>query len=296
MDAKQALARLQSAPEQHVLIADLRTDEAFQPRVERLVPYRDKGRAHSDSERLTAALRLMLEASQTAQTEPILAAVIDGEPFVVDGHHRLRAYALAKRETIPARVRVLQRRTAVVVSKLVNCPDRSLALHQAQYSEAAWQWMADARRSGIAKLRDTGESFRTVGAMFRIGSSTAKRMWDRLPMVDPKVYSQEACDPGTGFPLWKYVCQPQTPWKDMQEMLTPDQLTQHRAAKAAAKIGGILGDLDPDVRRLAVAMLAEEARELALADDDIARLAYDDKGRCGDALLQAMQPIDNSDF
>lgn len=297
MDAKRALIWLESAPGQHVAIADLRTDEAFQPRVERLMPLRDKGRAKHRSDEHTAALRLKLGASKNAELEPILVANIDGQRYVVDGHHRLKAYVLESRATIPARERPLKPHTAVMASKLVNCPDRSLEMHQEQYREAAWQWMADARRRGVADLKDAGESYRAVGATFRIGKTTAERMWKRLPTVDPQDYAEAACDPGTEFPCWKYVRQPQTPWKDMQEMLTPNQLTQHRAAKAAERIGGILGDLDPDARRLAVAMLAKDAHELALDDDDIARLAYDDEGRSAESLLQAMQPIDeDADF
>jgi hypothetical protein len=83
-------------------------------------------------------------------------------------------------------------------------------------------------------------------------------------------------------------------------MMTPDQLTQHRAAKAVAKACGALGDLDADARALALAAMPDALRELAARDndeDDIARLAYDDEGRSGDALLQAMQPIeDDADF
>jgi len=301
MDAKAALIALERAPVQHVSIADLRTDDAFQPRVERLVPYSDKGRTQRSSDRQTAALRLQLEASQAAQLPAVLVADIDGVLFIVDGHHRLRAYALAKRETIPARVWRLRRHTAALASKLVNCPDRSLDMHPKQYAEAAWQWLADVRRRGVARLSDIGESYRTVQATFRLGSKTSvERMWKDLLGVDPKDYAPEACDPGTGFPLRKYVCQPQTPWKDMREMLTPDQLIQHKAAKAVAKACGALGDLDPAALALALAAMPDALRELAARDsdeDDIARLAYDDEGRSGDALLQAMQPIDaDADF
>lgn len=294
MDAKAALTWLQSAPVQPVALADLRTDEAFQPRAGRLIPTHDKARAQRRSDEQKAGLRLKLQASQGAELDAILVADIDGELFIVDGHHRVAAYALEKRSTIPAQVRALSRRTAVLVSKLVNCPDRSLEMHQAQYREAAWQWMADVRRH-VARLKDIGESYRTVGATFRIDKDTVARMWNLLPTVDPNDFNAEACDPGTGFPCWKYVCQPSTPWKDMQEMLTPDQLMQHRAAKAVASACGKLGDLDAETLRAALALMPDALRELASRDDDaddIARLAYDDEGRSGDALMLAMQPDD----
>ena len=297
MDAKAALAWLESAPVQRVPIEELRIDPAFQPRVERLIPLRDKGRAKHRSDEHTAALRLKLGVSRSVELEPIMVANIDGQRYVVDGHHRLKAYALEKRETISVRERPLSRRAAVLASKLVNCPDRSLEMHQEQYRESGWQWMADACGRGVTDLKQVGESYRTVSATFRIGKTTAERMWKRLATVDPKDYPEAACDPGTGFPCWKYVRQPQTPWKEMQEMLTPDQLTLRWATKAAERIAGILGDLDPDVRRLAVGMLVKDAHEHALDDCDIAGLAYDNEGRSADALLQAMQPIDeDADF
>jgi ParB-like chromosome segregation protein Spo0J len=278
MDAKAALKWLQSAESQHVSLTDLKTDEAFQPRAERLVPYKDRGREQHRSDEQTAAMRLTLEAAQSTQLDAVLVADIDGEYFIVDGHHRRKAYALAKRETIPARVRPLSRHTAVMAAKLANGPQRTLAMHQEQYREAAWQWMADATVRGRKRLTDIGESCRTVARQFRITKDTVSRMMRRLPRVDLADFTDAACDPGTGFPCWKYVRESASHWKDMQETMTKEQLTERHAAKAAAKIGGILADLDADARRLALDMLADEARELALDRDDIAQLAYDGSG------------------
>ncbi|WP_240922549.1 hypothetical protein [Oleiagrimonas sp. C23AA] len=92
-------------------------------------------------------------------------------------------------------------------------------------------------------------------------------MLKKLPEVNPKEWSDEACDPGTGFPRWRYVREHGTEWQNMKEQMTAEQLTQHEAEKLARKIGGLLEKATPDAGRLALNMLATEEK-LAIDDPD----------------------------
>src|SRR6185312_6206370 len=132
-----------------------------------VVPYADKARTEASSEDHTGTMLLALRASKEVQLEPVLLAEIDGGLLVVDGHHRLSAYQRAQRETIPARVTPMGRRMAVMVSKLVNCEGRALAMHREQRAEAAWQYLAEVTRRGALGL-PVGESLRTVWKQFGI--------------------------------------------------------------------------------------------------------------------------------
>lgn len=124
MGVDRALQKLQVAKVQQLALSALKTDEAYQPRMARMVPIRDKAKVENRSEEHIGHMRLALEAARDTQLESILVAKVDGCLFVVDGHHRLKAYQRAQRETIPARVFPMDRRMAVLVSKLVNCSDR----------------------------------------------------------------------------------------------------------------------------------------------------------------------------
>jgi hypothetical protein len=84
---------------------------------------------------------LALKASHDVQLEPLLVAEIEGRLGVVDGHHRLKAYRRAQRETIPAPVMPMNRQQAVLVSKLLNCADRALEMHPEQRRDVAWQYL-----------------------------------------------------------------------------------------------------------------------------------------------------------
>jgi ParB-like chromosome segregation protein Spo0J len=210
-------------------------------------------------------MRLALEASQAIQLEPILVAEIDGSLFVVDGHHRLKAYQLAGRETIPARVYPMGHREAVLVSKLVNCAERALEMHAKQKLDAAWQYLAAVTHHGAIGL-PVGESTRTVGGRFGIGHATVARMLRKLPTVNPQDWSPEALDPGTGWPRWRYVYEAGAGWQ-MKEKLDMEQLTQHNAEKLARRVGALLDKATPEEIRRAIEMLGIEA-QLEMVNED----------------------------
>ncbi len=126
-----------------------------------MVPLKAQRGVERRSEEHVGTLRLILEAALSMELDPVLVAEVDGVLFVVDGHHRLKAYKRAKRGTIPARVYRMDRLSAVLVSKLVNCADRALEMHSEQRLDAAWQYLASVTRGGAHGLPN-GESCKTV--------------------------------------------------------------------------------------------------------------------------------------
>ncbi|GLQ95246.1 ParB/RepB/Spo0J family partition protein [Dyella acidisoli] len=267
MTIEQALQRLQVAKVRHVPLTELKTDEALQPRDPRMVPYREKDRIKNRSEERIGGLLLALKASRDVQLEPLLAADIDGQLLVVDGHHRLVAYQRAKRETIPVRVMPMDHQRAVLISKLVNCSGRALEMHPEQQRDAAWQYLAAITEPGTAKL-PKGESRRSVSGRFGVSVGTIHRMLHKLPDVNPKDWHPDALDPGTNFPRWRYVRDAGAGWQDMREKMTAEQHIQHEAEKLARKIGALMDKASSqEVVRFAMTILEVE-RKLEAANQD----------------------------
>ncbi|GAA0888755.1 ParB/RepB/Spo0J family partition protein [Rhodanobacter soli] len=279
MDVERVLQRLQAAEVQHLPLKALNTDEALQPREARMVPLREQMRVERRSEEHAGTLRLALEAAHTTELEPVFAADIGGALFVADGHHRLKAYRLAKRETIPARVLPMSHREAVLVSKLVNCAERALEMHPEQRRDAAWQYLAAVTHRG-AKGLPTGESFRTVAGRFGIGKDTVQRMLRTLPKVNPKDHEGHL-DPGTGWPRWPRVRRGPDGWTQDAEEMNVEQITRHNAEQFAKKYGALIDQFTVEEIRLGLQLhesevlmdtvnedAADFARETADADAD----------------------------
>jgi len=259
---------------QQLPLSAIRTDDAFQPRLEHVLPYGVRISTQQRSDDHVAVMRLHLDASQAAELEPVLAANVGGQVFMVDGHHRLRAYEVAKRATIPARVSAMTRTDAVAASKLANCVPRSLPLMPAQRWEAAWQWMAlvtDQWRMPLEK----SHSYRAIGDRFGVNKDTIMAMVKRGPRISRERWEESECDPGTGFPRWDVVKRVEWKWKDDQEEITLDKANELRAQKLAAQIGYLMYGAGTDVRRRVWHMLAEDQRRW-LEDAGFMRLAYPD--------------------
>jgi ParB-like chromosome segregation protein Spo0J len=197
----------------------------------------------------------------------VLVADVGGGLFVVDGHHRLKAYRRAQRETIPARVYPMDRHRAVVVSKLVNCGERALEMHPEQCRDAAWQYLAAVTRRGAMKL-PPGDSCRTLAGRFGIGKDTVSNMLRKLPKVNPTDYAG-ALDPGTGWPRWRTVREGPAGWKQDLEEMDVEQVTQHRAEAMAKKIGALMDSDTPEVFRRALLLLKIEAQLEAANPDSL---------------------------
>lgn len=272
MNPQAALERLQAAGVRRVPLDSLQTDEALQPRELRMVPFRFQAGVQGRSEEHAGTMRLAVEANASVELEPLLVAEIERGLFVVDGHHRLRAYRLARREAAPCRVMAMRRREAVMVSKLVNCSSRALEMHPEQRRDAAWQYLAEVTRQGADGL-PAGESTRSIGGRFGVSHTTVATMLRTLPKVNPKEWPAGAHDPGTGFTRWRYVRENRGGWQGMESKMTPEQLTQREAEKGARKIGAILEGMTAEARRRALEMLANEAKLEASNADTLAFLA-----------------------
>jgi hypothetical protein len=265
MDVERSLQRLQVARVQHLPLRTLKTDEALQPREARMVPFREQARAEKRSEEHAGTMRLALEAAHTIELEPVLAAEIGGALFVVDSHHRLKAYRLAKRETIPARVLPMKHRAAVLISKLVNCAERALEMHPEQRRDAAWQYLAAVTRRGAEGL-PTGESFRTVAGRFGIGKDTVQRMLRTLPKVNPRDHEGHL-DPGTGWPRWPRVRRGPDGWKQDAEEMDVEQITRHNAEQFAKRYGALLDQFTAEEVRRGL-QLHESETQMDTANED----------------------------
>ncbi|WP_228736333.1 ParB N-terminal domain-containing protein [Xanthomonas euvesicatoria] len=206
---------------------------------------------------------MVLEAAEDKQLDPIwLADIGSAEPvetglYVVDGHHRLRAYQQAGRKQVPAGVLALDWRTAPVVSKLVNCTGRSLALHNEQRRDAAWQYLADLTHRGAIELPSVGESLRSVAARFGISKSTVSSMLTNMPHVIATEFHALAIDPGTGWPRWRHVRDPKNPWQTSLPSSDQQQLDRD-AERVARHIVKLVDGSSPAVRARALEMLAND--------------------------------------
>lgn len=262
MNYDATLEQFRHSPQQLLPTSDVRLADALQPRVARIVPIRDKGRIEQSRDQHIATLRLALEASEQTQLDPVwIASIEHAEPvaaglYLVDGHHRLTAYKLAGRDVIPASILPMDWHAAVAVSKLVNCTGRSLALHKEQCRDAAWQYLAILTHRGANEL-PKGESLRSVAGRFGISKNTVSSMLAYLPRVVPTEFNSLAIDPGTGWPRWRCVREPNSPWQTSLPSSDQQQLDRD-AEKVARNIVKLVDGSSPAVRARALEMLAND--------------------------------------
>lgn len=260
------LDAMQAAIVRNVALLEVTTHAHLQARSERLVPFKDAGRAKQLSEDHSQVLCAALDASNEVELEPIWLAEIAAEPgknieaglYVADGHHRLNAYIKAGRRTIPARVLSMDFATAVMVSKPVNCQGCKLSMHREERLDAAWQYLAVVMDRGARPLLPHGESLRSVAGKFGIGHQTVSRMLAALRKVSLGEYPPDARDPGTGWPRWKYVRTPKSIWQTPMEMLPDGASTVRKAEELARAIAFMMENTSPEERALALQMLAAE--------------------------------------
>lgn len=238
----------------------IETDEVLQPRTRDAVAVKHRHRLDEASDLHIARMREDLATFVDKETEPLLVAETDGRLLLVDGHHRLSAYRLAGRQTAPARVLSVSRSEAVMVSKLVNCDGVKLPLHPDQAREAAWQYLAHVTTRGRMPL-PSGASLRTVAAIFKAGKSTVGRMLAKLPAVDLNDYSEEAKDPGTGWPRWRHVRD--SAWHTAAASVPLENRRQAQAERLAEKVAALMDKAGPEVARIAAAILLTQRQDEA---------------------------------
>ncbi|GAA3925294.1 ParB/RepB/Spo0J family partition protein [Luteimonas lutimaris] len=222
-----------------VPLGELKEDPRLQPRAPEAIPVRDR---ITYRERSAAHVLELTTALQIATTlAPLLVAEVDGVLYVVDGHHRLAAYRRASRTEAPVRVAKMTMAEAIAASKLVNCGQATLQVHNEQKREMAWQWLAEVTQRGAHPYLPPGVSLRDVEAYFGHGVSkdTIQNMLRQVAHVQPDEYSDAAKDPGTGWPRWRYVRGP----KGGYGMGNADQQREKRISKAAERTGKFLKGL-----------------------------------------------------
>lgn len=260
MDGEQAWQRLQKADVKTLSLSEVHTHEALQPRSLDVLRGSQQADARQRSAGHVANLRCALRMSKDAQLEPILVALIDGKHYIVDGHHRVRAYRAEERDTIPARVVRMNLASAVLASKLVNLTDRAMAMERAQIIEAAWQTLA-AMTDGGHKPLPQGESYATLEARLGPGHSTLQRMTKRMQRIVPSEWADGERDAGTGYPMWNAVRKHD--WNGGGGPMTYDEVKQRMAERCAAGLVKQLEAFDADVRELAWEIVAKDHRQLA---------------------------------
>lgn len=248
----------------------IETDDALQPRTRDVVVARDRFRLADESERHITGMRADLAAFPGKETEPLLVAEVSGRWLLVDGHHRLQAYRLARRDVIPVRLLSLRMSEAVMVSKLVNCDGVKLQLHKNQAAEAAWQYLAHITERGTRNL-PAGLSYRSLEGTFKVPRSTIGRMVAKLPEVRLEDFTEEAIDAGTGWPRW-HLCKGNA-WRDAYGDVPLDDRLRHKAERLKERIAAMLDKAGPKVARMACeGLLAErkdEAAELLMQYQDV---------------------------
>jgi ParB-like chromosome segregation protein Spo0J len=253
-------------PVAYVPIGEIGTDEGLQSRVLSLANYADRRRLTTASEDHIQRMRMDLSANPTKDMEPLLVGSIDGNLYVIDGHHRLQAYRLARRSVVPVRTRTTSMLEAAVVSKLANCDGAKLPMHKQQAYDAAWQYLAHV--TGRGRLpRPAQLSYRAIAGKFGISHATAKRMFEKLPQVKLEDFTEEACDPITGWPRWQQVRG--NAWRDLYSDVGIDVRMQHAAERLAMRAGALFEKAGPEVTLMAVSLMraqAEDGRYDALAD------------------------------
>lgn len=261
-DLDDLLTEWRTKPQTFITVSDIRLDKALQPRNIRLAPMKDHARIEASSREHVAGMAGLLAAHPTAELEPVLVARIGKRLLLVDGHHRLRGYRQAGRLLIPAKVITIDMDSAVHVSKLVNLDGAKLAMHKAQRLEATWQYLARVTHGGSLGTKGDslelpkGTSRRTIGARFNIAKSTVQDMTKRMLTLNRADYGPEACDPGTEWPNWKYVCGNAT--RDRFAEVDADTRTQRDAMSVAKTLARLVDKYPSEVIRLGVLALERD--------------------------------------
>jgi hypothetical protein len=256
MEKMKTLRKWQELPPQMIAISGIKTDDALQPRCGRVVPLKDQHRVVKMSKDHVTRLCVALQGGKDEQLEPLLVADVDSVLYLVDGHHRLKAYERVKRRDVPVRILRITKAEAVRLSKLVNVTGTKLPMTREQAAEACWQTIADLTLGGRT---EAGMSLREIAALFGVGKDTVAAMLQNVKAIKLSEFGPAACDPGTGWPLWKYV--KQSKWRPPIEVTDAKQRLAMQVEKDAAQLAAFRDKLGPARAAAAVRLLLKEAKE-----------------------------------
>lgn len=264
-----------------VAVDKLRTDPALQPRAMECVGFAQANAEERRSQDHIAVMAARLRDTSAAM-EPVLAIRTDAGLYVLDGHHRLEAYRLAKRGTIAARILSADWATAVAASKLVNLGGEKMAMHQSQRADAAWQLLAQVTQHGQRNMPE-GTSQRAIAGRFGIALGTVSGMVGRLRerSIDPEAFEPDHRDPGTGWPRWQYARQKNYG----AEWSPPSQ--EEQVTRAAANVARVVAEAHEkygiDALRRATCAMRDRGMDAAAV-------------REWEEFLGEIDPDDDSDF
>lgn len=244
-----------------VPLGTIKAHPALQPRDPELLKQRERMRQEEQSALHVHDMAQLLKADPKAELVPLRLAEVEGVLYVVDGHHRLKAYRQAKRETVPAEVAAMTLREASHSSKLANITHTKLEMRPAQKRNALWHHLAVITYGGTLGL-PAGISQRSLQGQFGVALDTVQRMLRRLQEVDQTRYPPEHCDAITGWPHWRYVCR--SVRSDMYQQMDEDARTEWRARKYLKKLLKLWEQTD----RRALEVAHEWLRADAQDDDD----------------------------
>lgn len=255
---EKVLAELKKQTTKQIPLNRPKTHDALQPRNKSVLLFRDRHKQDALEEEQIVRFRLQLETSNTVELDAVLVAKVAGKYYLLDGHHRLKAYKRARRTSIPAKTLEMPWGTAVLVTKLVNLGGIKLPLFKRQATECAWQHIAAVTNLGKQWL-PVGSSTRSLGARFGIGHNTVASMIKRWPLVNLREYPTESCDAGTGLPLWKYVRG--NMYSGLEEALGPETVEQRRVEKCAAQIAKTREQFGDDTFGKGIQLLKQDGED-----------------------------------
>jgi len=262
---KEQIAQWREVTPVQVSIDSLITDEGLQPRNPQVTSFNDSPSEEKATRRHIEALSDVLQVSKDAELAPLLGADIEGRRYVVDGHHRYKAYSRAGRKTVPVRLMSMTLEHASLLSKLVNTDETKLRMSKGQCSEAMWQYLAKVTERGRHKLKDLGLTGYQVAAEFGIASrNTVSRMMRRMEetakLLKEGYWPEQWCDPITKWPRWKVACggSKGKPWADVP-LSAREEAKKAKCRKVLAKA---LEDFGPEriatsLREMGYEQLAE---------------------------------------
>lgn len=235
----------------------------MQPRDTALLNARDRVRQDDQSELHIRDMAELLKADPRAELVPVELADIRGALYVVDGHHRLKAYRQAKRTAAPARIRPMTWHEASHTSKLANLTLAKMEMRPAQKRNALWHHLAFLTDFGRRPLPEEVALKKTAGH-FGVSRNTLRSMVRRLPEVDPKAYPDEQRDAITGWPHWKAVS---TEVGAMYQAMPLDAKDAWRARKCAEALIRLRERWGPSALLDGAALLLAEAKDPEALED-----------------------------
>jgi hypothetical protein len=198
MEAMELLRRWQETPPQNLPLHTVRTDPRYQPRCVSSVCYAGRQTWENSSAAHVNGLRDRL---RLLALDPILVADIDGVMFVVDGHHRLRAYRAEGCSHVPARVLSVSDAQALQVSALANASaPLSLSMVADHRREALWRFLGSLLQYG-RRPDALLPSQRKLAQAFGVPQASAQRMCGKARERTPTAVQPH----GLPWPLWREI-------------------------------------------------------------------------------------------